>query len=362
MKILFISYYFEPFPGVGAKRVSYWVNNCQKFGITPTVLTATEQVEKKAHVHYIPFEKTTSLLNYFIKDPGLSWKKGLLNYFKDQKEFDYDFVLISGGPFMHFDLANYLKKRFNVKVVLDFRDPFSNNPSFKDSSLKRTIKSYFERKFIKNAAAVIAVNKYCAELIVKSDTNIQIIDNGFNEQEFNSNYSSPENKLPIIAHAGTFIAGLRNPETFLKVVDEVFYDKIEFHQYGKDSPYFEPYKSAEFFKNHGLIDYSDLIKNLESADICLLITEGRSFESTTKVFDCIGLNKKILIITSGEKKTGNLHHLTKSYPNVLWANNNAADVEKAIEDLLIMDTEPFDAYEYSRARSLDKLVDLLKSL
>ena len=117
MKVLFISYYFEPFPGVGAKRVSYWVNNCAKYEIEPTVLTATEQVEVKKHIHYIPEEEYTHPLGRLIKDPGLNWKKGLLSYFEGLKEFNYDFVLISGGPFMHFDLCTYLKKKFKLLIM-----------------------------------------------------------------------------------------------------------------------------------------------------------------------------------------------------------------------------------------------------
>jgi hypothetical protein len=362
MKILFISYYFEPFPGVGAKRVSYWVNNCSKYDIKPTVLTATKQLEKKEHILYLPPESSGGALSHFIKDPGLNWKKSLMNYFKGLHEFDYDFVLISGGPFMHFEVTNYLKKVFNAKVVLDFRDPFSNNPSFRDNGLKKRIKSYFEKKFIKNAAAIIAVNKYCAELVVSNQKVVEIIDNGFDENEFNANYAQVENEVPIIAHAGTFIQGLRSPEIFLKTLNDNLNGKVEFHQFGKDSTYFDDFRSAKFFINHGLIAYNSLIQKLENADICLLITEGKSFESTTKIFDYIGLNKKILIITSGEVRTGNLHQLTVSYPNVVWCENNADAIQNAIDKLLEMEVKPFDSYKYSRAYSLEKLVDLLKSL
>lgn len=362
MKVLFISYFFEPFDGVGAKRMSYWANHIGTHGFERDVITASEQTELKPHITYIATKASKSPLRFFIKDPGLNWSSELKAHFEKLSIFDYDFVIISGGPFMHFDIGNFLQKKFNTKVILDFRDPFSVNPSFNDNWIKRTIKSYFERRFIKNATALIAVNSYCSNLIVEHDKTIHIIDNGFNEKEFNIDYPIIQNKLPIIAHAGTFIYGMRSPEVFLETLKMNFNGELEFHQYGKDSPYFDDYRSTSFFKNNGLIPYSNLIKKLESADICLLITEGKSFESTTKVFDYIGLNKKILIITNGNKQTGNLHHLTENYPNVVWANNNSEEIKQAIAALLERETKPFDAYQYSRAYSLEKLVALFKSL
>ena len=362
MKILFISYYFEPFPGVGAKRISYWANNCAKHGIEATVITATEQPNNKTNIKFVAQKKSTSLLRFFIKDQGLDWKEPLINYFENEPNFAYDFVLISGGPFMHFSISNYLTKKFNTKVILDFRDPYSNNPSFKDGFIKKGIKSFFEKKFIKNATALIAVNKYCANLIVSNSKKTAIIDNGFDESVFIANQTTAKNSIPIIAHAGTFIEGLRSPEIFLEVMRTDFNHKMQFNQYGKDSNYFDAFRKEDFFNYKGMMPYSDLIKELKNADICLLITEGRSFESTTKVFDYIGLNKKILILTNGEPKTGNLHELTKDYPNIVWAKNNKKDINEGLSKMIKMNTLPFDAYAYSRAFSLEKLVDLLKSL
>lgn len=362
MKVLFISYFFEPFGGVGAKRMSYWAKHIVDFGIERHVITATEQDKVQNHITYIPTQPSKSWLRFFIKDPGLNWSAELRNYFEGVSDFNYDVVIISGGPFMHFDIGNFLKDKFGVKVVLDFRDPFSDNPSFNDGWLKRTIKGYFEKRFIKKATALIAVNKYCADLIVKNDKTIHIIDNGFNEKEFNIFSDKTENELPVIAHAGTFIQGIRSPEVFLKTMNDSFNGILEFHQFGKDSPYFDPYRDTPFFVNHGLMPYNELIKKLQGADICLLITEGKSFESTTKVFDYIGLNKKVLIITNGQKETGNLNHLTAHYPNVAWANNNPEDIQTGISHLLEMETQPFDSHNYSRAYSLEKLVALLKSL
>ena len=362
MKVLFISYFFKPFPGVGAKRISYWAENCSKHGVDAHVLTAIEQVEKEEGITFIPPVQSKSLLSVFIKDQGLNWINPLKGYFNQLKAFPYDAVVISGGPFMHFSIGNYLKRRFGAKVVLDFRDPFSTNPSFEDGLLKRKIKAFFERRFIKGASALIAVNKYCADLIVSNKKELFIIDNGFNENEFTSDYEQTVNEKPIIVHAGTFIQGVRNPEIFLQTLDAYFNEQVHFYQYGKDSTYFEPYRTSTFFEYKGMQPYDLLVKELERADICMLVTEGKPFESTTKIFDYIGLNKKILIITSGDLETGNLHQLTKDYPNVIWTKNKHEDIRSAINKLMLMQVQKIDTYPYSRAHSLEKFVALLKAL
>ena len=48
MKILFIAYYFEPFSGVGAKRISYWAKNLKRVDSNISkcdVITAIPQTE-----------------------------------------------------------------------------------------------------------------------------------------------------------------------------------------------------------------------------------------------------------------------------------------------------------------------------
>ena len=361
-KILFISYFFEPFPGVGAKRISYWANNISDKGYEYHVLTATEQPSPRPDVTVIPPAENGGWMSRFVKDQGLQWRDPLKAYFDALEKFDYDVVLFSGGPFMHFSIGAFLKQKFDVSLVLDFRDPFSTNPSFKDNAAKKWVKSYFERKFIRPADALISVNKFCAELIVPNNKSVHIIDNGFNEKEFDQEFKAVDHPKPIIAHAGTFINGIRSPENFLKVMHSQFSKDYCFWQFGKDSAYFEPYRSDDFFEYQGLMPYDELIEALYNVDVCLLVTEGNSFESTTKVFDYIGLNKRILILTKGTPKTGNLHEITKDYPNVIWAKDEPEAIAKGIKQSLGQPVQPFESFPYSRAASLEKFVALLKSL
>lgn len=367
MNILLISYYFKPFPGVGAKRLTYWFENMPKYDINPTVITAIKQEKTTNNIIYIENKKTNTLLSKFIKDLGTDWYIHLKKYFSaiSPAEFNYEAVIISGGPFMQFRIAKFLKKKFNTKIILDYRDPYSNNPAFNDNIIKIEIKKYFERSFNKHADKIITVNKYCKQLLTKTDKEIYIINNGYDERYISKSHLPPKSKHEnnlIISHAGTFIEGRRNPTIFFDTLKQINQKEVNYHfyQFGADSSYFDDYKHLPFFHYKGLIPYNTLVEELNASGVCLVITEGKRFESTTKIFDYIGLNKNILIISTNTLKKGSIHEITQEYPNTFWAENNIISITKALEKIKPHVPISYNPYKYSRAKGLEQLIEILK--
>ena len=136
--ILFIAYTFPPDKKVGALRIAYWNDELSsKYPCETEVITA-EQNAQGSGIHYVPMEGSSSL-SALIKDEGLIWKKNVQSYL-EQSNLQPDFVVITGGPFMQFRLTKWLKKRFNCKVILDYRDPFADNPGYANSGIKKAIK------------------------------------------------------------------------------------------------------------------------------------------------------------------------------------------------------------------------------
>jgi len=89
MKVLFIAYYFEPFSGVGAKRISYWAKHLKRVDNTIQkcdVITATPQNEKFDTIDNVFYVENTNqgLLRKFIKfDKGASWLYDLRKFVKN---------------------------------------------------------------------------------------------------------------------------------------------------------------------------------------------------------------------------------------------------------------------------------------
>ena len=72
MKLLFIAYYFEPYDGVGAKRISYWAKYikklCDKVQICD-VITATKQKNRFMNIDNVYFVENNqkSVFKYIFK-------------------------------------------------------------------------------------------------------------------------------------------------------------------------------------------------------------------------------------------------------------------------------------------------------
>lgn len=376
MKILFIAYYFEPFSGVGAKRISYWAKHLKRVDNTISkcdVITAIPQTEKFDTIDSVFYVENTNqgLLRQFIKfDKGASWLYDLKKFVKNNiKQNDYDFVVLTGDPFLHFFIINDFKK-LGIKTIIDFRDPFANNPRgiMKDTLVKKAkhfILRNIENYFLSKSDCIITVNQYCVELFEnykKYLHKIKVIDNGYDEQIF-KNIEKKEyiknlaNNIIKFTYAGKLYAD-RNPQIFFKCLEK--FDDIEFYHIGEQSEYIKE-DSKQIF-SLGFMTYEQTLENIKKFDLCIMFTSGYSFESTTKIFDYVALNKIILIITDGEIKTGQINNITKNYPYIYWAKNNINEIEKVLikikNEYFNMQEIKFDSYLYSREYGLRQLIRL----
>lgn len=357
MKVVFISYFFKPFKGVGAQRISYWADNAWKFDIDVEVVTSIRQeIEPEYPVHLLENTRRKRLLSSLIKDEGYSWYLDLKKFLSKHSFGNVEAFVISGGPFMHFEIAKDLKIKYpSSKVILDYRDPFGNNPRFNDGFPKKSIKQYFEKRFNKFADSIITVNSYCAALI-NAEQKIELIDNGYDEtvlRQVNTDEGLNKNTLIL---AGKFY--INNDEKPLQEVVKQNRNLVLYH-YGSESNALT-YSDEDQILYGGFLPYPEMLRKIVKSEIGIVYTNGEPYESTTKVFDYMALNKKILLITEGKKNTGRLQQITEKYPNIVWANNNSEDIEKAINKLLNLTVELFDSSQFTREESLKKLVKIIR--
>ncbi|MCT7597604.1 glycosyltransferase [Aliarcobacter butzleri] len=376
MKILFIAYYFEPFSGVGAKRISYWAKNLKRVDSNISkcdVITAIPQTEDFDTIDNVFYVENTNqgLLRRFIRfDKGASWLYDLRKFVKNNiKQNEYDFVVLTGDPFLHFFIINDFKK-LGIQTIIDFRDPFANNPRgiLKDTVVKK-IKHFvlrnIENYFLSKADCVVTVNQYCVKLFEnykKYLHKIKVIDNGYDERFFQNigkkNYikNSDDNVIKL-TYAGKLYAD-RNPQIFFKCLEK--FDNIEFYHIGEQSEYIK--KESNQIHSLGFMPYEQAVETMKRFNVCMLFTSGYLFESTTKIFDYIALNKIILIITDGEIKTGQIHNITKDYAHIYWTKNSINEIEEVLikikNDYLDLIEIEFDSYTYSREYGLMQLTRL----
>lgn len=357
IEILILAYYFNPDKRVGAFRATYWANNLpQLFDCNVSVITATPQ-DLDSCAHFVR-PKAFHWLSYVIKDAGIKWIQNVKMFLIQKPEISPDVVIISGGPFMHFDLTNWFQKKLGSKVILDYRDPFVNNPVFNNSWFKTFVKSFYERRFNKNADALITVNKYCTRLIQYFDDKPNaIIQNGFDE----TIEIQPE-KVNLGAAMRFVYAGklYLSPELFVKAVEN---SEHSFTYIGPDEAMLKA--NTKRVTSLGFLPYDKAINEVNKADVGILLTVGKDFLSTTKIFDYIRCNKVILIISELPSKKGSIYDELKDYPNVFWCKNEINSIKEcigAIEKHVFIEPKFGYAMKYSRKVQAKKLVELIKKI
>lgn len=371
MKVLFIAYYFEPFEGVGAKRISYWAKNILRVSnnaISCDVVTAIKQTNQSCdtidNIFYVKNTETPTLLSKIFKvDVGATWLNNLKIFFNENEDrWNYDAVIITGGPFLHFFIANEFRKR-GIKVILDFRDPFvSNHRRVRHglfSKIKKILTKIIESYFIYLADKVITVNKQCAELLgipTLRKNKLYIIDNGYDETVIKHiQYLEKHKSYDLnLCYTGTIYYSIDLIEKLLEMETHV-----TFYHIGKKNKYSLNHPK---YIEHGEQPYSQCISTLSGYDVAVLFTY-HELESTTKVFDYIALKMPILVICTYELYTGALFEILKNYPKVYWANNDLNFLRHTVNTIrndLNTNIDDFDTSIFSREAGLKNLISILR--
>jgi hypothetical protein len=354
MKGLLIAYRFAPENTVGALRPTYWAEEMAKGSdLQLDVVTATKGEASGNYTRFYVANQSKSIWSVLIKDEGLTWRKDLLRFFKKQGLAQYDFVILTGGPFFHFSLGSWFKKQ-GLKVIFDYRDPFSYNPRFNERGLKKWIKKSVERRFLKSADLVLTVNDKCHEYIGDGmPLKREILPNGYDER---IEIASGEEIRNDFFYGGKFYW---TPNAFLDVLEA---QSLRLVHAGLPAAFAHSYLNGGAYSFLGMLSQSEMYKSLAASEIGVVFTAGVPFESTTKIYDYLRLKKKILIVTLGQPHQGVLLRELADYPMCRWVGNNADEIATAILELKAMDVQECDVSNFSRKAGLEKLIELIKAL
>lgn len=358
-KVLLISYFFEPFQGVGAKRLSYWANAFESDKhFQCTVITATRQVTQKQNVVFIEDPNTWQNKVIF----GAAWVKPLKVYLRNRNEC-FDHAIISGGPFGHFPIAQFLKEQFRCKILLDFRDPFSGNVRFATRSIVERIKVQWEKKVLSQADYILTVNDCCRDILVKNSepAKVFVVENGYDERTVDAVQPITIHDQRIhIVHAGKFYT---SPASFVHALVEWNQQnpakQFVFHHIGETNPSLEAVNSDSVIQ-HGEKTYAETIAIMKGCAVGFLKTSGKFLEYNTKVFDYIGCDLDVFIVTEGEIETGCIQGLTRRLGDkIFWTKAQVPDIN-ILFARYSPSNEPFEnKRSFSRSSGFDRLKQLI---
>ena len=298
-------------------------------------LTASETISKRnkslAHKISIWFR-----MNLFIPDARIGWyfpavKKGS-ELMRSNKP---DAVISIGPPHTTHLIGKKLSKKFNVKHIPVFIDPWVDIVYYKDfkrSKLTLSIDNHFEKSVLQNSSAVIFVTKTMKNDYIKKYSFLSnksyVLYWGYSEDVFERVVVKNEVKdKKVIVHAGNMFA-YQNPKNFWRQI------KIENEKGNKhkikfigsvDDKIKEEISAAglsEATEYIGFLPYDEMIENIIKADILLVCaTEPRHVPG--KLFEYLRTGNPI--IAFGDNNTEVKEILTQSNAGMMFSYDETGE-------------------------------------
>lgn len=371
-KVLFCAYIFPPLAGSGVQRSLKFVKYLKKFGYEPVVLTVGEhnhefeedidlldeikdiQVIRIDYTKFLPEvlseEEQQEIFNLYagvvqseewinnymeilrrknnwklIPDNKICWVNECLKQIESRLDLsEFDIVYTTGAPFSNYILGYYLKRKYNMKWVQDYRDPWAANDYYiehyyQNDSSTMNLQQQLEKELIKESDAIIVAAKaYVEDFVQKygvSREKITEITNGYDEEDFqNIKVSEVKNDKFTLCFNGS-LYGDRTPINLLMVINHlieenilnkeevvwVFNGTIE-KKWRKELEQKDKYNVIRY---NGYLNHSESIKEAVKADVLVLYgLEGRGVQNGVsagypgKVFEYIRMKRKILCFSS----------------------------------------------------------------
>ena len=423
MKVLLITYYWPPAGGSGVQRWLKFVKYLPEFGVEPIVYTVKDPdyaITDETLLDEIPedleviresiFEPGMILsgigkkgkdrgagflnpnptfierqiqyvrANYFIPDAKKFWIKPSVKKLSEYLEaHEVDVLITTGPPHSLHLIGDALKKKFGIRWLADFRDPWTNIDYFHSLPLtKKSAKKHHELEsmVLRNADKVLVVGKTMKEEFSDRNEKVFVLTNGFDDFEQYDGISLDQEFS--ISHIGLMNAD-RNPVALWSALGELADESDDFKRdlqiklVGKCAD--EVYKSIEengltdqvAFK--GYVSHRDVLRYQQSSQVLLIcvnkVPSARSL-ITGKVFEYLQSKRPILGIgpTDGdlaeilhETKTGQMVDFDdlKSLKKVIrqyYKNFKAGNLAEA----------PQNVEQYHRKNLTEKLAKLLKEM
>ena len=369
-KILIIAYYWPPSGGGGVQRWLKFVKHLPELGWDPIVVvpknpeypvidaSLEKNIPESVQVIKLPiwepynifkkitgrkkeervsdglilYDKEKSILekislwirgNFLIPDPRVFWVKPTTRKLLELiPELKPEAIITTGTPHSLHLIGYALKQKTGIPWIADLRDPWSTLDlfdKFYPTKFARNRQKRIEKRVLSEADKIITVSKsWAKELGDSLKKQVEVITNGFDEYDINSEIKPDPNKF-VISHIG-IITAFRNPDFLWKALNELceenqlFSDKLHIQIIGTfDKNLEEELSKYEFLRDKisfsGYINHTEVKHRYAESD-CLLLLQNRTQNSQGhipgKVFEYLASGKPILALLEPNSDIGHI--------------------------------------------------------
>ncbi len=177
---------------------------------------------------------------------------------KVYRDNPYDLIFVTCRPFSTALAGVYLKKKLNIPLVVDFRDPYAYDYHERVPAYHALMKKSIERYVLNNTDCLITNTQGGEELYKQfyPDLKITTINNGF-DQRSNCSAKPVKNDRMIISHVGHLYGLKRNPDRLFAAMARMKNSRITFRSIG------DTYKGImETARQYGIEDKIEIMGSL----------------------------------------------------------------------------------------------------
>jgi glycosyltransferase involved in cell wall biosynthesis len=329
-RILILTYYWPPSGGGGVQRWMYFAMYLKRLGYKPTVITVhpdkasyplidksqlemvkdietiyTNTLEPLKFYSFLKSGKTNKEIpygnlgensggvfskamafvrsNFFVPDARKGWvpyaKKAASELLKTEK---FEWLITTGPPHSTHLAGLYLSKKFNIKWLADFRDPWSEIYFLQNTyrfNFAKQKDEELESKVLNSADIVTTVGSGMADLLrkkMKNPERLHVLYNGYDKEMFEGiEKQTSKNVLFTISHIG-LLGDTQRLDSFIEAlkISDIDASKILIHLAGSVHPnHIEKLKTdlPEIkFIHQGFLPRKEALTLMKNSDLLLL--------------------------------------------------------------------------------------------
>lgn len=343
-KILIISLLFEPDKRVGGKRFSFLSRILQKKYPELHVLTLKEKcipqkdnsVASAGTIHRAgmypscPIETNNILKRIFrrlwndylcLVDPFSGWIfPALIKALKIIRDYKTNLIIITGPPFSPMVIGILLSLLTKAKLILDYRDPWSNHNWGYQKIFRKKFNQFFEKLAISRASALV----FCSRIMMENfrdslgkytKATCHVVTNGFYSRDTIEPLSLGNGRRNMV-YAGKFY-GERGIGLLVKplfhLLNQGTINKNNFSCYifgsltNENREVIKKYGLNEIIKEQPRVPYEKILRYLKGADI-LFLPSGSEFRYAIpfKFYDYLSVKRPILAVAPRRSEVAEL--------------------------------------------------------
>ncbi|WP_194777345.1 glycosyltransferase family 4 protein [Pararhodonellum marinum] len=314
--------------------------------------------------------------NLIIPDPRVFWVRpatGFLGAFLRDRGITT--VITTGPPHSMHLIGLALKRRYGIKWLADFRDPWSSWEFLEKLPITPIVLSRhkkLEQNVLKAADHIITISPtFQQDLFELSGRKVHLITNGFDSNDLPVDFYSENVDLSIfhVVYIG-IIDSIRNPDPFLNAFKRAFQtsvQKVKLTFVGKISVGLEEKVSEDpWLKSHvqltGYVSHQEVFAYYKNASALLLIltqTKNAKGNIPGKLFEYLATGRPI--VAMGDPEGDSAQIIREANAGKVFKHSEEKEIEAFLLDLQLKNKPNPKASlkQYERKNLTSKLADLL---